>query len=565
MNKQILKKILEDASNIAKSNNLYELEIADQFKEIGDKTDNFVAKVLIVGGFSAGKSALLNSFLGTEEILPENISPETAIATEIVYGESEKVIRMTDNGEEEICSVNEVRNLTAQGYTKYVYVLNKPQLRNLNDLVLVDMPGFGSGIEAHNQALMQYIGEAAAYIFVIDITRGTIEQSSLAFLNEIRNYSKSIAFVLTKADKMPPRDIDEVSTQIQSTLNNTMGQETLLTITSIRDENTQDKLTKIFNSFSSNDLLLPKIGSQVLMLLQNVLNGLEAQLYALDLDTRDIDSEIQYRNTQKVIVINKMKQEEHRLHQDMQNNVPAKVIADAENALRNALPVLTQSAMRGNESFSETINNILRPVLIQSTERHIEASYDDFIGAITSSSEEQSIDVVEITDKMRRTLESVKTIAEMGKSFAKAQKYAKMYKICSTGLAVTTSVVTPWLELVIIFLPEIISGLNKIIGQSREEKLQDYIGQIVIPQILEKLRPEVKEALEQMEQEQMESLRDNYKAVLDGEIQALNKLKDEKEQYLLDMNQKKEKLSKDIEQINTIMIMVKKELSNEVI
>lgn len=563
MNKQALKKILQDASSVAQFNNLCDNGIIGRFKEITDNVDDFVAKILVVGGFSAGKSALLNTFLGSEEILPENISPETAIATEIVYGDTEKVIRVAETGTENICSLADVRNLSVKGYTKYVYVLKRPQLKDLHDLVLVDMPGFDSGIEAHNRALMQCIGEAAAYIFVIDITKGTVGQNSLAFLDEIKTYSHSFAFVLTKTDKMSPTDIELVRPQIQATLDSALGKKARLLVTSIRETATQEKLTQIFCSFSADTLLLPKIGGQVMMLLQQVLDGLEAQFDAVEFNTRDIDSEIQRRQSQKTLILNKMRQEKHRLHQEMQTNVPAKVIGDAENALRNALPVLTQSAMRGNEAFSETVNNILRPVLLQSTEHHIEASFDDYMGAIASS-EEQSIDVADVSDKMRRTLYSVQAIAEMGKSFAKAQKYAKMYKIFSTGLAVTTSVVAPWLEFIIIFLPEIIGGLNKLVGQSTEEKLQEHIERIAIPQILEKLRPEVKDALVHLEEEQINRLQENFALTLDSEVQALNELKAEKEHRQLDMKKKKEELARDIERIRSMIQTLNCEIADEV-
>ena len=564
MKKLELKKILHDVLDIAQLNNLYDAGLASQFNEISDEVDNFVAKILIVGEYSAGKSALINTFLGTEEILPEDSLPETAIATEIVYGDTEKVICVSDNGAENVCSLDDVRNVSSREYAKYVYVLNRAQLKSMHDLVLVDMPGFNSGIEAHNRALMQYIGEAAAYVFVIDITKGTVGQSSLEFIDEIKGYSNSMAFVLTKADKKPPTFNESVRAEIQATLTNALGREFCLEVTSSREMDAQDKLEKIFSTFSADKLLSSKMGNKILLLLQQVLSGLVVQLDTVELDTRGIDSEIQHRQTQKTIVLNKMKQEEHRLHQEMQTNVPIKVIADAETALRNALPVLTQSAIQGNEAFIETVNNILRPVLLQSTERHIEAAFDDYIGNVVSPSDEKSIDVVEVSDKIRRTLASVKTIAEVGKTIAKAQKYEKMYKLFSTGLAVTTNVVAPLLELVIIFLPEIIGGINKLIGQAQEAKVQEHIDRIVIPQILQKLRPEVKEALVHLEEEQAIRLQEKFALVLDTEVQALNRLKDEKNQQLSDVEQKKKKLAQDIESLRNMMLMLKNEMSGEV-
>lgn len=47
----------------------------------------------IIGKFSSGKSALVNTILGySRKILREDITPETAIPAEIVYSESEDSI-----------------------------------------------------------------------------------------------------------------------------------------------------------------------------------------------------------------------------------------------------------------------------------------------------------------------------------------------------------------------------------------------------------------------------------------------------------------------------------------
>ena len=57
------------------------LEISDnKLSEIQRNITDAELIVPVVGGFSAGKSTLLNSFLGNE-ILPTAVTPETALAT----------------------------------------------------------------------------------------------------------------------------------------------------------------------------------------------------------------------------------------------------------------------------------------------------------------------------------------------------------------------------------------------------------------------------------------------------------------------------------------------------
>ena len=59
----------------------------------------------IIGKFSSGKSALLNTLLGySRKILREDITPETAVPTEIVYSPDEDriLIVKNDGGQEQI-------------------------------------------------------------------------------------------------------------------------------------------------------------------------------------------------------------------------------------------------------------------------------------------------------------------------------------------------------------------------------------------------------------------------------------------------------------------------------
>lgn len=67
------------------------LEIPDNgLSDIQSQIEHAELIVPVVGGFSAGKSTLINSFLGTE-ILPTAVTPETALATELRYSETDYI------------------------------------------------------------------------------------------------------------------------------------------------------------------------------------------------------------------------------------------------------------------------------------------------------------------------------------------------------------------------------------------------------------------------------------------------------------------------------------------
>lgn len=121
-------------------------------------------KVPFVGDFSAGKSSLLNSFMGLN-LLPTNISPETAVSYELYFSETEKLEVWEHDKLKEIAVLEDISKLKVKpGDIVHVY-LNNEVIQRLNErgIVIVDMPGIDSGIEAHNDAILNYIQEGTFF------------------------------------------------------------------------------------------------------------------------------------------------------------------------------------------------------------------------------------------------------------------------------------------------------------------------------------------------------------------------------------------------------------------
>ena len=164
-----------------------------QLSDIGTNVDDFKktnaeyhAHILMVGGFSAGKSALLNKYIG-KSVLNESQSPETAFASELKFSENERVLAVLKDGNiEEVVDVNSLSS-ESEKISNLVYYVDSENIKLHADYTMVDTPGFDSGLERHNQALMQYIGKGTAYILVVDCEKGTVSESALNFLNEIIN------------------------------------------------------------------------------------------------------------------------------------------------------------------------------------------------------------------------------------------------------------------------------------------------------------------------------------------------------------------------------------------
>ena len=175
--------------------------------------------VPVVGGFSAGKSTLINSFLGSD-LLPTAITPETALATELRYSPTDYIEAIQANGNiirYEISQLTEIKN-NAQNFKFLRLFLNNQNLAEIQPLVLVDMPGFDAPIENHRQAILEYLNRGTYFIFLTSIEDGTITRTMHQEIKNLRLFGKGFAFCLSKTNLRSPSDVKQVQQAMQTQL-----------------------------------------------------------------------------------------------------------------------------------------------------------------------------------------------------------------------------------------------------------------------------------------------------------------------------------------------------------
>ena len=118
MNKNKYLQALQTAKDIVKKDIPSSTNLITTAEELTDKVQDFKIKVLVIGEFSSGKTALMNRLLGIN-LLKEDVTPETAIATELVYDEKEGVDLVLSSGEAEHCSLADVPTPDPDTYLKY--------------------------------------------------------------------------------------------------------------------------------------------------------------------------------------------------------------------------------------------------------------------------------------------------------------------------------------------------------------------------------------------------------------------------------------------------------------
>ncbi|WP_147565178.1 dynamin family protein [Clostridium tyrobutyricum] len=496
-------------------------DISKKIEHLIQEIENFKVRVLFVGGFNAGKTALINTFID-EELLKEEQSPETSIAAELVYGEPKRVILCDKEGNKKAILVNEVHNYNSSEYLNYIYCIPNKNLLSISDYIIVDMPGFDSGIEEHNRALLQYVGRGTAYIFVIDCDKGTLSQSALNFINEIKNYNNEITFVITKCDKNIQSNIDKVKDEIDKLAVNFLGQKVKIITTSKFDENAPKKLEEVINSFNGQELFERKYSGKIDDCLKSIILALKIIINSLNFDTNSFENEILEREKVKASLVDKLNFERKKLHSNIQDNVKPTILNDIRNALYSNSLFLATNAISGQENFSRAVNNIIRPILMKKTHQYIENSFSDFVN-------EFMVDEFVSSEGIESMTEIASFLNEKIKNFTKNINAGnKIYKNITTIFAVTTSFVSSWIELILIFLPDITKVFSNISKSNQIDHFKNEIENEVIPNILVKIEPNIQQSLENIEENMIIELENKINSSIEIQVDALKEIKERK-------------------------------------
>lgn len=160
--------------------------------------------LVVVGEFNSGKSAFVNALVG-EPIMPEGVTPTTAMIHLLVYGDSNQE-DLNDNG-------------------VIVHHHPAPFLREIN---VVDTPGTNAIVREHEAISQRFVPRSDLVLFVTSADR-PFSESERAFLEEIRNWGKKIVVILNKIDLLEnDAELKQVTDFIANNAQRLLGIEPLI-------------------------------------------------------------------------------------------------------------------------------------------------------------------------------------------------------------------------------------------------------------------------------------------------------------------------------------------------
>ena len=349
--------------------------------------DNAIANITstellipVIGGFSAGKSSLLNSFL-QEEILSVAVTPETALATELHYSTQEYAEAITPSGQSvrfEKSQMELLKNRASEFSYAKLY-LNKQCLKDIEPLVLVDMPGFESPLASHNKAIFEYIRRGVYFVILQSVEHGNITASVRREIDNLLTFERKFSFFLSKSNLKPQSELEDVKSFVQEQLSDYFDYEGQVECIG---KDGGANLAKIISTLNPNaiieDLYLTGLKDRFSQIKQTI----NTHITALSQDKEQNAKDIQDLKDG----LQKLEQQRDSLIAQAQERYSdtniSKIINGVNNALNRGLNEIAQSYMSGGDSaLDSTINSIVKTTLSQEVKTSMEHIGEDVIHA----------------------------------------------------------------------------------------------------------------------------------------------------------------------------------------
>lgn len=533
--------VLEQACQIAEEN----VNVASAIEKIQRDKDELTerlqkdafVKIPVVGDFSAGKSTLLNHCLVEKDLLPTDITPTTAVSYELWFGEQEMLEIWSKDKLRETAQITEIDNLQVTPGDVVKVFLNNSKVKDLNDkgIVVVDMPGIGSGIEAHNAAIMNYIKEGSFFIVCVDIEQGSLRSSTLSFINELKSYSLSAAVIITKADKKPESELEAIKSLIGTQAKKLLGDNMFIGLTSASDNQFSD-FEDLLSGMDADDIVSKKYGDLIKGFTNSIISELQTQTKLLNTNKRDFTTEIAQLKKKKEEALESLGKDEKS--QSLKDSA-GDIMFDIENALRNRSSQLAMVLLQNPEDLTEfkgEMLSIIRPVLINSYRREISEYQDvidnslrDFTIDINGVLPDNSLDEILQSDELQGIAQQVLT---------GVLAYFDVPPVIGEIIA----------NKIIKFLPDV---LQSLFGTSQADQVSEIRNKLfvdVFPQIINVLRPEVEKAINVQREEMMEKMKqqiieetqlfdDNLAAIMKEQVDDENTIRFRTESWKNAINQ----------------------------
>lgn len=539
------------------------LKYSESLNELKEKLEEQELIVPVIGGFSSGKSSLINSFLGSK-ILGVKITPETAIATELRYSTDEKIEAIKDNGECQSFSINELDEISqnAQNYNHLKLYLNNEKLKNIEPIVLVDMPGFNAPVATHNKAIERYMPRGVFFVALLSASdEKTLQTSLISQLDSIAKANKEFGFAISKANLVSDEDLQGIENMLKNQL-----------ITRYSYDKNIEKLEKNSGAILEDILknidtkrIFEKIYKPSLELVKlDLISSINTQLTTLRNDKKQSEQMLVELESNKI----KIKAEQEKIKANMEQKYSSTniegIISSIDTALRNNASSLALSVLRGGDLQKE-VSNIINSILPNELQSRLNGISKSVIDSYNLSISNINIDLgmtawadslkefvqsacFTLSDELKNKEQHSLNNALLSSSIGSLGSAAAMQALSKLGFAINP-VVGGILSIVLGILPGFVSSF---LDNKKEDIVKDKIIAEVIPSIITQIRPKLNEFFNSQVSQMINNVASAFdEKISNQELEIKNSL-EEKEKNIKDVEAQIANLEGIREQINNL-------------
>ena len=392
-------KIVNSLNELANINSVYSLS-NETIDKVLVEIENAKVCTPIIGKFSSGKSALLNTLLGySRRILKEDITPETTVPCEILYSPDEDSIQVIKNdGTCQKVSVSEFRELEVDANSVRCNRLSLKNsfLEEIPDVMLVDMPGFESGFEVHNKAIDNYLPTSLAYIVAFPADDMIVRSSVGNILKELCLHDMPICIVITKYDKRND-EFEETFLKLKENLKRFIGNKEVTYCITSSFNGDAEELENFLKEIQNNapKILKNKFKNAVLSVINTTENYLKTALKNNEMSESELDENEEKINKQLNSLNDKFKKEKESFDLEVSEFVE-EIKSDVLMALESEESTFIAMILN-NQKINDHLNNIVRSAVTTSMKKRVIPKIEKYLKTISNYIDSESIGNVKIS------------------------------------------------------------------------------------------------------------------------------------------------------------------------
>lgn len=494
---------------------------------INEVQDSQYIKVPLVGVFSAGKSSLLNVFTKKPGMLPVDTMPETAVAYELYYAQTECVELYRNGNKIDSKPLSDIKQLdTKPGDIAKVYCTSEA-IKDLQQkgIVLVDMPGIGSGIERHDAAIFNYINSGTAFVLIVDAEQGSLRGSTLAFMHELSQYNMHPAVLVSKIDKKPENDVKDIVEYIQYQMTR-LGNSTPFVGTVCSVNNNLEGFNKYLDLLNPEALVAEKLGKKLKLIINSVIDQIKVRVDIRTKDIANVDEKIK-----------KIDEEISNVKSELPSNnsnadTPEKSTQDILDNVRSALEAKSMDIAQmivdkeDHESVKAVIVSTVRTEIIASLKEESE-QYSTALGTAVQ--------------------ESVADLATIEVDADFINDFSEIFELLNGYIETLLSLGGIWGMLAQFLLPFLPDVLNWLFGKSDEEVIEEVRDKFMkkcVNQVITGIQPTILKITIDNQKRIQEKIQSEL-------VTKMEKVKDGLREKMADANKSKEEVEAEISKLTS--------------